>query len=89
MQPTMFPLMIINILENHATKEHPMTIREITDLINREFAPFAMEKNKMINRTTVMRLLDTMELWMGTGNLFNCRLVQCGTENKKMFCLEK
>lgn len=28
---TMFPLLVMNILENHATKDHPLTITEITD----------------------------------------------------------
>lgn len=88
MQPTMFPLMIINILENHSTREHPLTVTEITERINREFAPFAMEKEKMINRTTVMRILDTMEFWTD-GNLFNFRVVQCGTDTRKQFCLER
>ena len=49
---TMFPLLIMNILENHATKDHPLTITEITDFINREFAPFAMEKDNVVNRST-------------------------------------
>lgn len=84
----MFPLLIINILENHATEEHPLTITEITDFVNREFAPFAMEKDRLMNRSTVMRILDAMEFWT-EGNLLNFKIVQCGTENKKMFCLER
>ena len=88
MNQTMFPLIIVNILENHATKEHPLTIREITDLINHEFAPFCFEKKQLINRTTVMRILDAVEFWTETGNLLNFRVVQCGTEGKKMFHLE-
>lgn len=51
MQPTMFPLMIIN-------------------------------------RTTVMRILDTME-FRTDANLFNFRVVQCGTDTRKQFCLER
>ena len=74
---TMFPLLIMNILENHATKDHPLTITEITDFINREFAPFAMERDNVVNRSTVMRIL------------FNFHVVQCGTDGKKMFCLER
>ena len=85
---TMFPLLIMNILENHATKDHPLTITEITDFINREFAPFAMEKDNVVNRSTVMRILDAMEFWT-EGNLFNFNVVQCGTDGKKMFCLER
>lgn len=85
---TMFPLLIMNILENHATKDHPLTITEITDFINREFAPFAMEKDNVVNRSTVMRILDAMEFWT-EGNLFNFHVVQCGTDGKKMFCLER
>lgn len=54
MHQTMFPLLIVNILENHATKEHPLTITEITQFVNREFAPFAMEKEQLMNRSTVM-----------------------------------
>ena len=87
MQPTMFPIIILNILENHATKEHPLTITEITERINKEFAPFAMEKDHLINRTTVMRILDTMEFWT-EGKLFNFRLV-CTNDGTKKFCLEK
>lgn len=41
MHQTMFPLLIMNILENHATREHPLTITEITEFVNREFACFA------------------------------------------------
>lgn len=89
MHQTMFPLLIINILENHATKEHPLTITEITQFVNREFAPFAMEKEQLMNRSTVMRILDAMEFWTEEGNLLNFRVVQCGTENKKLFCLER
>lgn len=44
MHQTMFPLLIMNILENHATREHPLTITEITDFVNREFAAFAFDK---------------------------------------------
>ena len=87
MQPTMLPLLILNILENHATKERPLTITEITDWINREFAPFAAEKEHLINRTTVMRILDTMEFWTD-GKLFNFRVV-CTENGTKRFCLEK
>ena len=88
MHQTMFPLSIMNILENHATREHPLTITEITEFVNREFAPFAMDKDRLMNRSTVMRILDAMELWTG-GNLFNFRVVQCGTDGKKLFCLER
>lgn len=89
MHQTMFPLLIINVLENHATKEHPLTITEITNFINREFAPFAFEKEKLINRTTVMRILGAVEFWTEGGNLLNFRVVQCGSEGKKLFCLER
>ncbi|MDO4325695.1 MAG: hypothetical protein Q4E24_06630 [bacterium] len=88
MHQTMFPLLILNILENHATREHPLTISEITEFINREFSPFTMEKDNIINRSTVMRILDTLEFWTD-GNLFNFRVIQCGTDGKKRFCLEK
>ena len=37
MHQTMFPLLIMNILENHATREHPLTITEITDFVNKTF----------------------------------------------------
>lgn len=37
MHQIMFPLLIMNILENHATREHPLTITEITEFVNREF----------------------------------------------------
>lgn len=87
MQPTMFPLIILNILENHATKEKPLTITEITDRINQEFAPFAMDKDHLINRTTVMRILDTMEFWTN-GKLFNFRVV-CVEDGVKRFCLDR
>lgn len=89
MHQTMFPLLIINILENHATREHPLTITEITELVNGEFAPFAMEKGRLMNRSTVTRILDAVEFWTETGNMLNFRVVQCGTENKKMFCLDR
>lgn len=89
MNNTMFPLIIINILETKATKEHPLTIKEITDIINREFDPFKFEKKQLINRTTVMRILDAVEFWTETGNLLNFKVIQCGTEGKKMFRLEK
>ena len=89
MHQTMFPLLIINILENHATIDRPLTITEITEFVNREFGPFAMDKEKLMNRSTVMRILDAMEFWTEEGNLLNFRVVQCGTENKKMFCLER
>ena len=54
----MFPLLIVNILENHATKERPLSITEITEFVNREFGPFAMEKEQLMNRSTVTRILD-------------------------------
>ena len=88
MNQTMFPLIIMNILENHATKANPLTTTEITNLVNREFEPFAFEKKQLMNRTTVMRILDAMELWT-EGNLFNFHLVQCGGEGKKRFFLER
>lgn len=87
MHQTMFSLLVINVLENHATLEHPLTITQITNLINREFGAFAFEKDKLINRSTVMRILDAMELWT-EGNLLNFHVIQCGTEGKKQFCLK-
>ena len=89
MHNTMFPLLILNVLENHATKDHPLTITEITNFVNREFAAFAFEKKQLMNRTTVMRILDAVEFWTEGGSLLNFRLIQCGTEGKKMFCVEK
>ena len=89
MHNTMFPLLIMNVLENHATREHPLTITEITNFINREFAAFAFDKKQLINRTTVMRILEAVEFWTEEGNLLNFRLLQCGTEGKKMFHIEK
>ena len=68
MHQTMFPLLIVNILENHATKERPLSVTEITEFVNREFGPFAMEKEQ---------------------NLLNFKVTQCGSENKKLFCLER
>ena len=47
-----------------------------------------MEKDNVVNRSTVMRILDAMEFWT-EGNLFNFHVVQCGTDGKKMFCLER
>ena len=60
MHQTMFPLLVLNVLKNHATIENPLTITEITNFINREFAPFAFEKERLINRSTVMRILDAI-----------------------------
>ena len=34
MHQTMFPLLIVNILENHATKERPLSVTEITEFVN-------------------------------------------------------
>ena len=67
MHQTMFPLLIVNILENHATKERPLSITEITEFVNREFGPFAMEKEQLMNRSTVTRILDAMEFWTEDG----------------------
>ena len=64
MHQTMFPLLIVNILENHATKERPLSVTEITEFVNREF-------------------------WTEEGNLLNFKVTQCGSENKKLFCLER
>jgi len=71
MHQTMFPLLIVNILENHATKERPLSVTEITEFVNREFGPFAMEKEQLMNRSTVTRILDAMEFWTEEGNLLN------------------
>lgn len=88
MHQTMFSLLIVNVLKNHATREHPLTITEITEFVNCEFAAFAFEKERLMNRSTVMRILDALELWT-EGNLLDFRVVQCGTDGKKLFCLEK
>lgn len=88
MHQTMFSLIIMNVLENHATAERPLTITQITDFINQEFAAFAFDKEQLMNRSTVMRILDAMELWTD-GNLFNFHVKQCGTDGKKRFCLER
>ena len=87
MHQTMFSLLIINVLENHATREHPLTITEITDFVNREFGAFAFDKERLMNRSTVMRILDALELWT-EGNLLDFHVVQCGSDGRKMFCLE-
>ena len=88
MHQTMFPLLILSVLEHHATKECPLTITEITNFVNQEFAAFAFEKEQLINRSTVMRILEAMELWT-EGNLLDFHVVQCGTKGKKQFHLEK
>ena len=77
MHQTMFPLLIVNILENHATKEKSLSITEITQFVNREFGPFAMEKEQLMNRSTVTRILDAMEFCTGEGNLLNFKVTQC------------
>ena len=41
-----------------------------------------------MNRSTVTRILDAMEFWTGEGNPLNFKVTQCGSENKKLFCLE-
>ena len=88
MHQTMFPLLILDVLENHASRECPLTITQITNFVNKEFAAFAFEKEQLINRSTVMRILDAMEFWT-EGNLLGFHVIQCGTEGKKLFCLEK
>lgn len=88
MHQTMFSLIIMNVLENHATAEQPLTITQITDFVNKEFSAFAFDKEQFMNRSTVMRILDAMELWTD-GSLFNFRVKQCGTDGKKKFCLER
>ena len=50
---------------------------------------FAMEKEQLMNRSTVTRILDAMEFWTEEGNLLNFKVTQCGSENKKLFCLER
>ena len=52
-------------------------------------APLAMEKEQLMNRSTVTRILDAMEFWTEEGNLLNFKVTQCGSENKKLFCLER
>ena len=47
-----------------------------------------MEKEQLMNRSTVTRILDAMEFWTGEGNLLNFKVTQCGSENKKLFRLE-
>ena len=71
------------------TKERPLSVTEITEFVNREFGPFAMEKEQLMNRSTVTRILDAMEFWTEEGNLLNFKVTQCGSENKKLFCLER
>ena len=68
MHQTMFPLLILDVLENHASRECPLTNTQITNFVNKEFAAFAFEKEQLINRSTVMRILDAMEFWT-EGNL--------------------
>lgn len=88
MHQAMFSLIIMNVLENHATAENPLTITQITNFVNHEFAALAFDKEQLMNRSTVMRILEAMELWT-EGNLFDFHVKQCGREGKKKFCLER
>lgn len=84
MHQIMFPLMIVNVLENHATPEHPLTISEITKLVNQEFAPFS-DQEQVMNRSTVMRTLESLAFYTEVGNLLNFRVIEGGTERKKRY----
>lgn len=84
MHQVMFPLIIVNVLENHATKEHPLTVSEVLSIINQEFATFT-DKEQVMNRSTVMRTLESLSLYTEVGNMLNFRVIEGGSEKKKKY----
>ena len=59
MHQVLFPLVIVNILKQHGSKEQPLTITQIADMINRQYAPFS-DREQVINRSTVARTLESL-----------------------------
>lgn len=84
MHQVLFPLVIVNILKVHQTPEQPLTVSQITDMINRQYAPFA-EKEQVINRSTVARTLESLVFYTEVGDLLDFRVIEEGTAKKKKY----
>lgn len=87
MNQVLYPLVIVNILKNHGTADHPLTISEIADMINRQYAPFA-ERENVINRSTVARTLESLVMYTEVGNLLDFRIIEGGSVKKKKYYIE-
>lgn len=84
MKPVLYPLIILNTLQLHSSKENPLSISEMTHLINLEYAPFA-DGEHVINRSTVNRTLESLVNYTEVGNLFQFRVIVQGTKKKKKY----
>lgn len=80
----MFPLIIVNVLKNHGSKDRPLTITEVLNFVNREYAPFTDRENVM-NRSTVVRTLESLTNYTEVGNLLDFKVVETGSEKKRKY----
>lgn len=87
MHQVLFPLVIVNILKQHGSKEQPLTISQIADRINRQYAPFS-DREQVINRSTVARTLESLVLYTDVGDLLDFCVVEGGSANKKKYYIE-
>ena len=87
MHQVLFPLVIVTILKQHGSKEQPLTISQIADKINRQYAPFA-DGEKVMNRSTVARTLESLVLYTEVGDLLDLCVIEGGSANKKKYYIE-
>lgn len=87
MKPVLYPLIIVDVLRIHSSKEKPLTITEMTALINRQYAPFADNK-KVMDRSTVMRTLESLVDYTEVGNLLNFRVMEQGSIKRKKYYIK-
>lgn len=84
MNQILFPLIIVNVLREYASKENPVTVSQVLDLVNRQYAPFT-DRTQVMNRSTVVRTLDSLANYTEVGNLLDFRIIEEGTVRKKRY----
>ena len=51
---------VLYVLANYTDEDHPMSITEITEKVNREFAGVSLQADAVVSQDTVKRTLDTL-----------------------------
>lgn len=84
MHQIMFPLIIVTVLKTHGSEDHPLSVTQVLDLVNRQYAPFT-DRDQVMNRSTVIRTLESLAHYTEVGNLLDFKVVERGSIKKKRY----
>lgn len=84
MHQILYPLIIVTVLQNYTSPQKPISISEIQHLINHEYAAFT-SKEQVMNRSTIVRTLESLVTCTEVGNMLNFRVIEQGSAKRKKY----